>query len=748
MLSRKPLKDLIRDASGNLIETQGVSLPEQEEAGGAPVSPLMAQIGGANPDQAKMAGSAATVNRAPAIPPSESLQEVMKQEDYALTTKGPSQEQVDKQAKGAEMTRKYGEMGSRIQAVIDGGGFLATGNITATLDKAETSTLTPEQLTAVTEFASGDQGPEAIVKAKKLLGGLDPFKFLSKNSDAGSSAAGAASDKLFLTTEMITSLGSTPEELSVLLGIPADQLAGKSVEDMQAAIEAQLQQEFSSIDMIKGQLNDPSLGPNERAELIKQLRGMGASGVFATEQEMSNLEAEIEGASTIEFMGEKMTLAELLDDEFISQKSAEYVNAPEDSPAKKKMREEEPALAAWLDKHEKAFKDLSDHLDTAASDFGNIQASHEAGKATLDNLVQGNPELATALAGALGIGADGLASESFSPAKYPGLAHLTAAMAGGKLTPTILAEKFGKLAPSLVKELLEMTPEQLDKFELDKNPSPHFNKFIKEAANWDVISKLDPKKPDDISKLLLGVPMTKLAQMLREAQGYAGMGASPAYYEKLKSIIDADGDFKPDSPEKILAAMKKRMGDGDFLTSPEKMTSRGTLMDIVGNAKKSTSHSDEAEAFYTLSGTVQQKLKAGTPITFADLKTDTHSTQKPKNLSFLLNSPLLPEPEKVKLRDHISFFNTEVDTRAYLKKNGFEADLTGALRLIKQGFMPRDVPNTPEGKRAYAEKLKKLRSTLSTEIKGASGKAKEYLLGVQAQAVEMYNKLTGYSITE
>lgn len=624
----KSLRDIIRDQDGQLL-LGGTSVP-----GVAAQSPSAAAQQGASPDAAKMAGTPASGGAVPGIgaptpdqaaqapapaapqqplaagteagagaakaqpPLTTQLREVMRMEQAAQQASTAAQ--ADKQAEAARMQTQFGDLGSRIQTLIDrylpapapapasapgtppgDPSAVGTGVAAPPAPLGLLKDLTPlsqQNRLLIQEIArTGGSDPQMIANA--VARGIDPWEFVTKPADVASAlaaqAAQATPDKIMLDPKTIEGLGYTPASLSAALGVPADQLAGMSLETMQQTMQQKIAAEFSTVRAAASRATDPALGANERAAARAELKQLGAAGVYATEADMSRLEDSIASAGEITFAGETMSIEKALDDEFMTGLIKSYVDSPPDSDARKRLREDSPQLAAWIDQHESALREASLQLEGASTAYTAIQES--AASAAQAIAETGLPEAeADALLEMLVPGAKaGLMTEAVDLTKMPGLGLLTGDTTEipAGFIPTVFKDNFKTVAaisPEAAASLARMTPEQLAAIEAGSPGSDKFGAYVDYLKRWESFEDLDQDDPEQLMDYIFGadVSVASIQKIWAEEAAKARLGAPSAWYKEASKTLDSDGDGQIDDAATMSGTLRDRLGGGAGVTDP------------------------------------------------------------------------------------------------------------------------------------------------------------------------------------
>lgn len=582
------LSKLMRDAQGNLVLNPGGTgqLLDVKRKGVLPSTPQEAAVGGASTDAAKMAGTPAQTSAPTALPrytgadgkgpqAGAKLEDVLKygQRDAQMTA-----QQAERERESNRLQATFGNLGSRIQNLVDGGAFFGGGaEAPATPGlQGDTSQLTPEQVASLEEVMKSGGSIESIAAATEALGGADVSQYVNLD-DLGQAAADQITqvmpDQIQLTPDVIQELGYAPEELAEALGVSPDQLDGISLAELQETIETQVRRDFQDVDQQVAVLSDPAAGPNERAAARAALKEMGATGVFATDVEMAQLEEEIAGADTVEFRGEPIKLDELLDDDFLSGVIKEYVDSDPDSDIRARLREEEPALAEWIDSHEGQLRELSIQLEGSLAEYGDIRKSNQAIVDDLSKLHQFEPGMIDEVMKQLDPDWGPYSTTKFNAEEHPGMQLLMdpakmgeflAQYGEGGGTPDIFAAGIRDLAdlnPELAARVLSMSPEEMAELGLGQRDSSKWKRYMKVAGEWESLRRIDPKNPDSIAAYIFGPGGTfdDLQAQWRDILANEKVNPGNTNYEKWATIFDRDGDRRMDSPEQIQEALQARI---------------------------------------------------------------------------------------------------------------------------------------------------------------------------------------------
>lgn len=616
----KSLRDIIRDQDGQLL------LGQTQTPGVAAQSPEAAAAQGASPDAAKMAGTPASGGAAPGAgapgqapqplsagtaegagsvqprtPEPARLREVMRQE--AAVQQTATAAQADKQAEAKRMETQFGDLGHRVQTLVDRYLTPAAAPSTPPVDPStgapavgmapapttapvlgilgDISKLTPEQQAAMQAIASSGGTPQTIADAKRA-GIPDPFAYITNKDQVaaamGGVAAGLTPDKIMLDEKTIADLGQTPEQLAASLGVPVEQLAGMSLEQMQRQMETRLTAEFNSVRDAATRAIDPALGPNERAAARAELKQLGAAGVYATEADMHRLEQSIDSADEITFAGKSMSVAEVLDDEFMTGLVKNYVDSPADSDARKRLREDSPQLAAWIDQNESALREASLQLEGAATVYQEIQDS--VTKTTQDiTTFTGNqvtPEVASQLLELLVPGStSGYLTEAVDLTQFPGLAALSdeAAITKAGMDPATFQKNFAAIAnvsPEAAAALAKLSPAELQALGAGTRDDPKFQNYVTYVQKWEQFEELDANDPEQMMDYIFGPDssVASIEKMWATEVAKARLGAPSAWFKEASRVLDTDHDGVIDDASALHGTLSGMLGGGGAIADP------------------------------------------------------------------------------------------------------------------------------------------------------------------------------------
>lgn len=384
--------------SQGLAETSTEELAKQTGRAGAPTAPLETGVIGGNEHQAKMAGTPNQTVSAlrQTLREPEMLSTRMRQTQPTRSASAEEQAKLEKQT----TMEKLGSLDSRVQSMVESK-LAAPGeqvDLLANIEDPDVRVLanpnaTPDQINTAVSNINKKEG-------RDLTNSLTADEILSQYGlkDVGIEAASDIAagytqslEDLGVTDEDFASMGfSGANEVADLLGMSPEELAGMSYEDFANTIQQEIDNEYSQVENLQALLNDPNLGPAERADIRAQLKELGAVGIRSAESEAEQLAQDIQEATTVEIMGEEMTVNDMLNSDFVSGLIANYLTDP-DSESANKLKEEMPGLVDYIDSHKESLSAAATEISNNIKENAAIQQDNlltgTFGEAKLDNNV-------------------------------------------------------------------------------------------------------------------------------------------------------------------------------------------------------------------------------------------------------------------------------------------------------------------------------------------------------------------------
>lgn len=373
----------LKNQNGQIIE-QPKATPTPANAAaaanglGTPSSPLGAAQSGVNPNQAKMQGTPAQTQNTARVNQQADAKTLDKAErlETAAGATNAQQEAKDK----VDRMQSLGSTKTAIESLIQKQISATTQSSTPNPQIAQASlagiTDPTKRAAAESALTAYTQNPteENLKAVYDVVGrsGLDTglSQYLQTASETMSSAAAPTS--VTVGTLDWSQTGVNPDELAQTLGVTTEQLSAMSLEELNQKIDSVQAQSLMTTQQLQARLADPSLGPQERAQVLQALKQQGAAGITGVEAEVDNLQSEIDSARMLDVMGGQYTVEELLGDEGVSNLIASAVSDP------KKLADmlRDPRLAglgSWIQSNKAALAALSQSYDAQAADFVGTQ---------------------------------------------------------------------------------------------------------------------------------------------------------------------------------------------------------------------------------------------------------------------------------------------------------------------------------------------------------------------------------------
>lgn len=568
-------KLLTRDASGNLVESTpgGVQeLAQQQGMPAPPTTPLGAGLIGANPDQAKMMGTPAQKNAAISLAsnPQQNLQTTLRQGQARTQATGAEAGKIEK----SQALKDLGAMGDRVNDFINA-------------QRTKLQTATPAEGGAGVQVKAADQfqgytvadientkslldqwrqnptDKNLILQVNKALGfdidhQLDPSEvdalYQSATDAIAQGGAGVVSDKL-----TVADLVQNPafqydeEQLSSLLGVPVTEVSAMSVGDIQNKIAQIEQEEFANTAELEQKAQSGELGQAERGMARSLGREASATGIRASEADVSRLEDQIANADEVSFGGKAYKVDDLLRDDTISGIISDYMNSGEGSQTRADIDSKEPALSEFIKKNSAVLAQASQQLQQGAKGFQDIQAANKA----LANV--GNIKLPDELMKAILPEWGELTSTQYSVDNSPVLSMLSGYTDHPELGDAAAAAQ--KLAqhtkedPNFATQLAGLSTPELAALNPGKEGGL-FDQFVNTKKDNEWLLNATPADIDAVINKKMGWPMGGMKKLQDTftsgaVSNYLGFGDYPT------SSLDSNKDGKLDSPEEMLANIKK-----------------------------------------------------------------------------------------------------------------------------------------------------------------------------------------------
>jgi hypothetical protein len=523
-------KTLQKGSDGTLSETDASPPSISQLAGqaGLPAPPTDAASAaalGANPHQVKMQGSPAQVQSAiqQASAPQDQLATQVRQTQARSQT--TDQEAQGKQ-KSADM-QDLGGLGDRVSKFIDTQRQkLAATQVKATDVQGAAPTgytlpADPNAIAAIKDAAkallANPQDMNSLLTLNKSLGKStdqtitsEELQQLYEDSTSTLSRSGAQAVQDKLQVEDLVGqqgFGYDLPTLSHLLNVPQDQLAKFSVTQLRQAIDAEQKQEFSKSSQLGQQAQSNVLGSAEKAQAASLGRETSATGVRASEADFAHMDQQIQNADQVQFGGQTYQVDQLLKDDTISGIIKQYLDNP-NSAASKQLAQSEPGLLQFITKNQAVLKDASDALGAGAQAFQGIQTSNTA----LNKV--GDQTLDTGLLKAVLPGYGELSATKLDPTKSAFFQGMDGLSDPAKKNYAQEANNLAAGHPDIASQFAKLTPEQLQKLQLDKlDSSPAIQAFQTNEKTRAALTNTSPDNADQVISMATGGKIASQADL-------------------------------------------------------------------------------------------------------------------------------------------------------------------------------------------------------------------------------------------
>lgn len=363
----------------SLVETSQEELTKQ--TGFTPLSPAAAKAQGANPDQAKMAGSPAAKQAIYKAAPDtqQTLQQAQRQIEPKV---GDLQKQAADQA-AAKMDRikQLGTMGTQLQGLIEKKiADLSTqqlgqqAQISQTAVNAIDETKRPAVQAALAAYAAAPTEAakqQQLVALSQALGRpVNPGEinsFFQQMPELATAAAKQATAAPVTLGQLQPTWLNMPQTAADL-GVSEAELASYTPEQLQAKLQEVEANEYNRTQNIKAQLATATGA--QRQLLLRELGQEAQVGSTGTEAQFDRMQQAIDEGQTVRVGGQEMSLKDILTSDSISTLITNAINNPADL---EKLRQSEPALAQWLDSNRTELENLAGTQRQDVRVFGAVQ---------------------------------------------------------------------------------------------------------------------------------------------------------------------------------------------------------------------------------------------------------------------------------------------------------------------------------------------------------------------------------------
>lgn len=536
---KKNAKTTTRGPGGVLTEQSPEEIQKLSNQAGLqapPTTPLGQSLLGANADQQKMAGTpqqkqaALTLSSEPT-----SLADTLRRQQSRTQATQDEQTKMQK----SQQLQGLGGVGDRVQQFIQAQKQQLAGSAQPLQVQANTEfqgkdlSQISDQLTALRQDPNNLQ---ALAQVNEYLGrdpntllGIDEINQLYNTSTQAISQGGAQQLQDNLKVSDLVSqgnLGYDTNQLSELLGVPADQIANMSIPDLSKLIDDTTQREFTQSQQTQAQAVSPLAGGAERQAAQQASREQSTTGITATEADFARLEDKIANADTVSFGGQQMSIEQALSDENISQAITDYMNAAPGSEARTQFEQSEPELVKFIQDNQAVFDAATKGLGQAATELKSI---NEANKG-LTNF--GGAQLNDQVAARLIPGYGKVSFQKIDRTQVPVLRMLDSLPQSTQATVVAELNEVGQtLGDKYVDQLVNLDPNQLAALGVTTN-----------SAQWN-ITKQNLSKLEDLYTKGSQLPPDQYQKYV--VDNLAGGQQNLDKFQRNMQIMDALGEPAP-----------------------------------------------------------------------------------------------------------------------------------------------------------------------------------------------------------
>lgn len=557
-----------------LAANRGLSAP--------PITAYGTGLIGGDADQAKMAGTPAQKGAAIAVATKVVAPggETEREKEETLATAKETAEDISKKELASKYIESLGTYGAKVNEWIDSAKKTITGTAaTAQVDVSDAilTGLNPTEkeqaIGLLKQIATeGDSQKRldlelqlntilkkdinSVLNAEQKGQLYDTVaKGIGEATTAAETAIMGADRKL--TVSDFTQLGTTVEDLSSLLNVPAADLTNMTLGQLQDKIEQVTQQQLGTTATIQGALGG-AFSPAEKAALRRYLRDVQTVGVAGAEAGVANLVDQVDKQNTVTFAGKRYTVDELLGSPTLTKVFQDAITEMEGTtktgPTLEALKRDEPELYKWLTDNYNGVKSLIERSTTTSKEFGDIQV---ANKAALGEIGKSQPELAKQL----GFDPNQLRSTKIDPAQLPPVFQYVNNLPEGEratvsanikqLTDTAGADAVKGLDDSQLKQLDFTNPAgpwaQYSNAVKDVNRVANLTTIddvVKEISTGDEsLSQLDSELTGDALAVALGVPTSNVKELDVSGDGVIDDKDVSLLKEKYKGSVPSLADF-------------------------------------------------------------------------------------------------------------------------------------------------------------------------------------------------------------
>jgi hypothetical protein len=569
------LFNTLKTKQGSLATTSTEELAKQTGLPAQPITPVGSSTLGANPHQAKMAGASAQKTSAlrQSIQGNQELDTAQRQKQARTLATAEEKSTVDK-AKGLQ---GLGDLQTRVNEIANK--KLTTG--------AQAAASTPAALTTATSTIAGM--PELVSKLKSnpqdqatlasIAQLIHPGQALTPDevshlvtTDIGGGVAKAVDNTVKaseLPGDMVNNINKA---------LPGVDLSNMTIEQLQDAIQQEIDAEMSSVSSLDQQMASPYVGEAQRQSALESARDLSSVGVASAENQAQNVNKQIQQGDTINFMGKEVPLSTFLSDDNVAKMVKDFLADPT-SESNKQLAQQNPDFTKFVNQ----YKDV---LDKAVADLSSgvaeQQKTVEANKAIASVDVGGGQKVTLNDAVMKSIFPDwgSVTGKAFNPALSPILTTLSnnALPAGDKQFFISLLNDH----PEFASDISKMSPDELST--LISNPE-----VKQKADDINKVKSLNEALPDHTATALGFGNMSEMQNSISTGLAQARAdGTTKQFMDKLHAAgirLDAKGNVDVHSTNEWLK--KKTPGDVHNIFDPKVKSLKsdvGGVTDIMKSA--------------------------------------------------------------------------------------------------------------------------------------------------------------------
>lgn len=570
----KNSKTTLRGSDGQLQTTNRNELNQlsaDRGLAGAPTSPLAAQLLGANPDAAKMAGTPQQKAKAlnPLIDPNSNLQTVQRRQQARTQATAAEQFSYEK----SETLQQAGAIGDSVYNLVSS--YLpqqaeATQNtnsayevalsddIASQLDDATRQELEQLALNPTQEAAA------ALAPKLEALGitgaAANPLNYINVK-DSGQSVADAVLDydqvtvgELYANADLASEIGLSQQEFTDLLGVDSTELQNMTVTELQERIEQVEQEEFNKIEDLRSIATSSDSSVSERQQARELLRDSGAVGTVASEENVNKLVQEISDANTIQFGDEVYTVEEFLGDENISGLVSEYLASSDEDKAS--ITERFGAdFTNFINSHQTLLEEAADSLETSNSNLIEIQDQNSA-LGDIEGIGRLSDESLSALI-------PGYGSFQGELLEKPAVLQVLDILPDAQ--KVALYNSLTNASPAVLEQIRELTVDELK----DLGALDNTDQFQGQVAAWDMLSLISDLDPENTLEAEQLVRTILDGQDIEEVEALVAQSAALGSDDPFLSVLDSDSDGRIDDASILQENYKSYLEEGKDGRTPQ-----------------------------------------------------------------------------------------------------------------------------------------------------------------------------------